>query len=230
MNNQRRRDRFFLSFMIILPLFLTVTNIAFVNASENKTLTKEDRVAMGNHLFETKQCSYCHNNENVKKEQVPDLERWKELSSPVLWAAIMWNHVPEMVKAFTEAKKGIPKFENDELIYIFESLNTASEKHAQTKFAGNASRGSFLFSYLGCKVCHSINGEGGRVGPSLSGIAKNGGDVLRFASQLLSHAPYMCDKIEMQNMYWPMLQGNEIAHLFEYFKSVSNSVELRRSR
>lgn len=222
MKNKRRRD-FFLNPTIFLPLFFIVTNIAFVNASENKILTKEERIAMGQHLFETKQCSYCHNRENVRKEEVPDLERWKELASPVLWAAIMWNHVPEMVKAFTEEKKGIPKFEKDELIYIFESLNNTNKKHPKIEFPGNASRGSFLFAYLGCKVCHSINGEGGRVGPSLSDVAKNnGGDLLRFASQLLSHAPYMSDKIEMQNMYWPMLQGNEIAHLFEYFKSISN--------
>ncbi|WKZ18896.1 MAG: c-type cytochrome [Candidatus Jettenia sp. CY-1] len=222
MKNKRRRDSFFLSFTIFLSLFLSVTNITFVSASEKKTLTKEERVEMGKRLFETKQCSYCHNGENVKKGKVPDLERWKELSSPVLWAAIMWNHVPEMVKAFTEERKGIPKFEKDELIYIFEFLNSSDEKNAKIKFPGNASRGAFLFSFLGCKTCHSINGEGGSVGPSLSDGSKYGGGVLRFAGQLLSHAPYMSDKIEMQKMYWPMLQGNEIAHLFEYFKSVSD--------
>ncbi len=206
-------------FMVIVLVF-TFSGIL----TANPLLSEKERLEKGKELFETKTCAYCHsiNNDGGKKTG-PDLGKWESLKSPVLWAAIMWNHVPEMTKVFNEKKISYPAFTGDEIDFLFEYIHSQSELKGSTySFPGDADRGAFLFQYLGCIQCHSVNNKGGKISVDLSTIAINAKSDSELAARMITHAPYMGKEAAMQNLYWPKLQGNEIAHLFLYFKSLTD--------
>lgn len=212
--------RYFKPGIIFIILFLTVV-IKPTSGDETKTLSPEERIVLGGELFESKRCSDCHTTVDGEKKDGPDLRKWKDLSSPTLWAAIMWNHVPEMVKTFKEEGIVYPEFQGEDLTYIFEYIHSFSDVKESYTFSGDKDRGAYLFSFLGCKQCHVIKGKSGKRGPNLKETANSIDTDSEFANQMLSHVPYMCKKAEKQKIYWPMLQGNEVAHLFEYFKYIS---------
>lgn len=207
-----------LSFFMIVGLlcFFFTTNLI---AKEH--MTEQERINAGKKLFESKNCSFCHSIHGKGGTLGPDLEKWESIKSPVLWAAIMWNHIPGMIKAFKEKKIDYPYFKGDEIAYVFEYIHSRAKQVGGTiAFPGDEERGAFLFQYLGCRQCHSVNKKGGVIGPDLTEIANQVKSDNELAGRMISHAPYMSEQAEMQKLYWPRLQGNEIAHLFAYFKSL----------
>lgn len=212
----------YLKIVSFCSILLLIIAIQTANAEDKKDMSKEARVSVGEELFVTKKCSHCHDMDKEKETKGNNLRKWEELASPILWAAIMWNHVPDMVKAFRDEKINFPEFVGNELTYIFEYIHSFSKEKGEFKFKGDKNRGAFLFKFLGCKKCHVVKGKGNDDGPNLGEIAKNIDTDSEFANQLLTHVPAMCKKGKEEKLYWPMLQGNEVAHLFAYFKSVKD--------
>ncbi len=209
----------FAPLLVILSLAFMLSSVI---ADDTAPTAKEERVKAGKALFETKKCSHCHTMEDgEKKDEITDLRKWKELASPTIWAAIMWNHVPEMVKSFKEENIVFPEFEGEELAYVFEYIHSFSEEKHSHKFTGDKDRGKYLFKFLGCKKCHVVKGKSNDKGPNLKDISKNIDNDREFATQMLAHVPHMCKTAKKQKLYWPVLQGNEVAHLYAYFKYIS---------
>ena len=209
--------REFLVFSLSFVFILCVSSL--LNAKT--PVSMEERIEAGKGLFQSKNCSYCHSIHGEGGNAGPDLAKWESLESPVLWAAIMWNHVPDMIKTYNEKKIDYPDFEGEEIAYIFEYIHSVSEQKGGTiAFPGDENTGAFFFQYLGCKQCHAINDDGGELGPDLANVASMVKSDGEFAGLMIKHAPYMSRHAEMQRMLWPKLQGNEMAHLFVYFKSL----------
>ena len=80
----------------------------------------------GKVLMEIKHCSKCH--PIVKEGAKGDLSPWGMYMNPILWAQMMWNHVPQMEQEMK--KKGLPlvEFKGNEMVDIIAYIRSLSSK------------------------------------------------------------------------------------------------------
>jgi mono/diheme cytochrome c family protein len=65
---------------------------------------------------------------------------------------------------------------------------------------GDADRGKEVFRTQNCAVCHSINGEGGRIAPDLGQGVERGFSPYVMAGLLWNHAPVMWAAMERKGL------------------------------
>ncbi len=206
--------------IVIIGLICGLLFLAGLDVKAEKRLTKEESVAAGKALFKSKSCSHCHSLRNIKDSIGSNLLRWKNIESPMLWAAIMWNHAPKMAIALDDEAVEYPTFEDDEFANIVAYINSFTDEPGRYKCKPDENKGKFLFQYLGCAECHSIRGKGGSVGPDLAYVTETINNDYVFVGMLLSHAVVMSKTANTRKVPWPRMQGDEVAHIFAYFKSV----------
>jgi len=73
----------------------------------------------GKIIFTKRQCNLCH----VKGSKKLDLSSLKGQISPILMAAMMWNHGPEMLEKMRKAKVPWQKIDGKEMVDLMEYLN-----------------------------------------------------------------------------------------------------------
>lgn len=93
----------------------------------------------------------------------------------------------------------------------------ASARNADPK------EGMNVFSSKGCVRCHSLLGEGGKVGPDLSRVPSSG-DSLELAAAMWSHGPLMWDRMSLHQIKMPRFEGQEMEDLFAYL-SITASLD-----
>ena len=120
--------------------------------------------------------------------------------------------------------KGIarPTFRDVELRDLIAYLKAASPARAEEPLyvlPGRADEGHRLFRDKGCILCHSVQGEGGRVGPDL---AKRGlhQSLTQFAATMWNKAPAMMKAMQARGVSVPRLQAGEMADLVAYLYAV----------
>lgn len=82
---------------------------------------------------------------------------------------------------------------------------------------GDARRGKELFSARNCIVCHSVNGEGGRIASDLGKVGERGFSPYHLAGLLWNHTPAMWEAMQTKGIGAPVLSEQEVADLFAYF-------------
>ncbi len=82
---------------------------------------------------------------------------------------------------------------------------------------GDAVRGAAVFQTRGCVRCHSINGQGGKVGPDLGSGTGRGLSPFVLAGLLWNHAPAMWAAMEKSGIPRPELSEQDAADLFVFF-------------
>jgi cytochrome c2 len=179
-------------------------------------------VEAGRHLFAEKKCVLCHQVGGTGGVVGPNLDFLKQFGSPILIAAEMWNHGPAMADAMRA--KGIvrPTFRDTELRDLIAYLKAASQARAEEPLyvlPGRADEGHLLFRDKGCILCHSIGGEGGRVGPDLAerGLHRS---LTQFAAAMWNKAPAMTKEMKARGISVPRLQALEMADLVAYLYAV----------
>ncbi|MGV6819212.1 MAG: c-type cytochrome [Parvularcula sp.] len=102
--------------------------------------------------------------------------------------------------------------------------STASSPDASSSevdISGSPQRGREKFVTLGCVQCHSVNGVGGKVGPSFDGFSDEGAiDPIDFASWMWEDADLMVPLQEMELGYRITLNGEDIRDLAAFASSV----------
>ena len=91
---------------------------------------------------------------------------------------------------------------------------------AQQTFPENPVQGARLFSEKGCFRCHSILGQGGRIGHDLGKIQLKG-TRLNVASALLNNARTMEEKMQELKIVRSHLTGEEVERLIAYLYYVN---------
>ena len=172
----------------------------------------------GEKLFAAKGCGQCHEVGGQGGRVGPGLDFLKRADSPVLIAAAMWNHGPEMAEAMQARGIVRPTFEGKELVdliaYIVSAARDGAGETAQI-VPGTPERGQRLFSEKQCILCHSVSGKGGKVGPQL-GQHGHHVSLTRFAALMWNHGPRMWVKMKERGIQMPRLTGQEMADVLAY--------------
>lgn len=184
-------------------------------------------VEVGERLFEEKRCVVCHQVGLHGGVVGPSLDHLGQFGSPILVAAAMWNHGPDM-QDMMEAK-GIerPIFSGSELtdlIAYLESMSPPTLAGPLYVLPGDADRGRLVFTESSCGECHSVRGTGGRAGPDL---ARRGvdWDLTQFAAAMWNKAPRMTAQMTERGIDVPQIDAAEMADLVAYLYSVQYFAE-----
>ncbi len=105
-------------------------------------------------------------------------------------------------------------------ILWFLVLGLAAYGASRTLPLGDARRGLEVFRARQCVLCHSINGEGGKVGPDLGRSVGRGFAPHRLAGLLWDHAPGMWEAMRKRSLPVPEVSDQDAADLFAYLYAV----------
>ena len=169
----------------------------------------------GEALFTAKGCATCHG-VGGRGGSIP-LDWIKRVSSPVLVAAAMWNHAPQMGEAFKRAGIARPTLTGKELLDIIAYVGSASTDSGPTQqvVPGTPERGRAMFAEKRCAECHAVGGTGPRVGPDL-GRPGHHLSLTEFAARMWNHAPAMMAKMKERHVEVPTLAGQDMADVLAY--------------
>ena len=158
----------------------------------------------------------------------PNLDFLEQFGSPFLIAAELWNHGPAMAEAMRDNGIARPTFNDAELRDLISHLNATSQTRSEEPFyvlPGRADEGRRLFRDKGCILCHSVGGEGGRVGPDLAQRELHR-SLTQFATAMWNKAPAMMKEMKARSIEVPRLQASEMADLVAYLYAVRYLAEL----
>lgn len=171
----------------------------------------------GERLFTAKGCVQCHAVGGKGGSVGPALDALRRANSPVLVAASMWSHGPQMAEAMRARRIERPTFRGNELVdliaYLVASGRDTSGETAQV-VPGTPERGEKLFQDKRCAACHTIGGKGGKVGPEL-GRAHHV-SLTEFAGLMWNHGPAMWARMKERGIQVPQLTGQEMADIVAY--------------
>jgi mono/diheme cytochrome c family protein len=184
----------------------------------------KEEIRRGFALFHSYGCAQCHQKVGNGRGNGPDLSRVARWSSPLIGAAVMWNHISLMDKAMKEQKLSWPQFKGGDIRAIFAYLHSINrEKIKITPYQGGKSMGRRAYAEAGCQTCHGRPNNGGRIGPDLGKIAWRTKDEEEFANRMLSHGPPMLDIAKKAGLIWPTLTGHKIVNIFTYLQALDTS-------
>jgi mono/diheme cytochrome c family protein len=184
----------------------------------------------GETLFAAKRCVSCHAVGGRGGLVGPELDALKRANSPVLVAAAMWNHAPQMNEAFAQTGIARPMLEGKELLDLIAYVVAAGGSdrgQTQQVIPGTPARGRGLFTEKKCAACHAVGGKGPRIAPDL-GRAGHHISLTEFAARMWNHAPAMTAKMKELKIDVPKLSGQEmadiLAHLYtsRYFEPTAS--------
>lgn len=178
--------------------------------------------AAGRRLFAGKQCVVCHQVGGIGGVVGPNLDFIGQYGSPILVAAAMWNHGPAMTEAMRSRRIERPTFRESELLDLIAYLKSASPAPVEGPLyvlPGRAAEGRRLFAEKRCLACHSMAGQGGRVGPDLAERAVHR-SLTQFAAAMWNKAPAMLQAMKTRGIPVPHLTAAEMADLVAYLYSV----------
>ncbi len=197
--------------------------LAFIRGSalsdvRERTFAPPGNADSGKALFTSKGCIRCHSIYGSGGTVGPDLGKIGLSRSVTEVAGLMWNHAVKMWGKMKELGIPIPRFEENEMADIFAYLYQVGYLGER----GDASRGKMAFSQKKCKVCHSVNGVGGDVGPDLAKSPVTASPV-SLASAMWNHAATMYELMRSRGIAWPIFRGSEISDIIAYIRTAKKT-------
>lgn len=181
----------------------------------------KEKIRSGHELFYTYNCVNCHTTGGNIRYIGPDLSRMTVWASPILGAAVMWNHIPIMAKTMNDQKISWPNFKGEDITDIFTYLHSLNRQEGSIySYRGQAYLGRELFISSGCQACHGSPFVGGGMGPDLGKIVWQMDNENEFATRMIRHAPKMVVMAKNVGIMWPRLTGNEIANIYAFLQTL----------
>lgn len=184
-------------------------------------------VEVGKRLFREKKCVVCHQVGTYGGVIGPSLDHLSQYGSPILVAAAMWNHGPEMMELMRDRGIERPTFSGSELtdlISYLESVAPQPLEGALYVLPGSAEEGRVLFTEKHCIECHAVQGVGGRIAPDLSRFGAQRG-LTEFAAAMWNKAPKMIAAMRRREIAVPRMGGGEMADIVAYLYSIQYFAE-----
>jgi cytochrome c2 len=174
----------------------------------------------GSRLFTAKSCAQCHAVGGRGGTVGPALDGFKRSRSPVLMAAAMWNHGPQMAAAMNARGITWPTFRRTELADLVAYIATAAQDQggeAAPVVPGAPEHGEKLFVDMGCATCHPVGaGKSPTAAPRLATEA-HGVSAGEFAGLMWNHGAKMWAAMRQRGLTTPpRLTGQEMADITAY--------------
>jgi mono/diheme cytochrome c family protein len=183
--------------------------------------------AGGRRVFNDKRCVVCHQVEGTGGVVGPNLDFLRPFRSPIFVATAMWNHGPQMMDAMRTRGITRPSFTGAELRDLIAFLAPGSGGPVEGPLyvlPGRPDAGRQLFTEKRCIECHSVRGQGGRVGPDLAERAVRR-SPMDFAAEMWNKAPSMLAAMKQRGITLPQLRPEEMADIMAYLYSVGYFAE-----
>jgi mono/diheme cytochrome c family protein len=174
----------------------------------------------GSRLFTAKSCVQCHAVGGRGGGVGPALDGLKRSSSPVLMAAAMWNHGPQMAAAMNIRGITWPTFRGTELADLVAYIAATAQDQggeAAPVVPGTPERGEKLFVDKGCATCHPVGaGKSPTAAPRLVTQAHRV-SAGEFAGLMWNHGVKMWAAMRQRGLTTPpRLTGQEMADITAY--------------
>jgi mono/diheme cytochrome c family protein len=168
----------------------------------------------GRKVYADKRCGKCHAIDGVGPRIGPDLGKPpKEPQTITQIAGTMWNHAPSMRRMAREEGVRWEPFKDSEMRDLIAFLYFLRMQDQP----GDIRRGRRLFDRKGCGACHTLGGEGGKMGPDLSRWRRYVSPIL-WAEIMWEHAVEMEEKMRELGLAWPRFRGNEMVDLIAFIR------------
>jgi mono/diheme cytochrome c family protein len=178
--------------------------------------------ARGASAFTAKGCAQCHALGGAGGAVGPALDGLRRLDSPVLLAAAMWNHGPQMAEAMAARGVAFPTFRGTDLADLLAHVAAAARDGGAGRAAvvpGSPERGEKEFAEKGCVGCHPIGtGKGG--GAPRLGTRSHHVSATEFAGLMWNHGSRMWGAMKARGTPPPQLGGQEMADIAAYLYTV----------
>ncbi|MBI3004414.1 MAG: cytochrome c [Ignavibacteriales bacterium] len=179
----------------------------------------------GRIVFEEKKCIGCHAIGGYGGTAGPDLSREQYFGSVLELASIIWNHTPQMNRKFRQLRMDRPKLTENEMLDLLGFLYYLRYLGEP----GSVANGKRLLDSKGCITCHSVAGQGGKVGPDFKTIQRYSAP-LYMVQAMWNHGPAMQEQIKKGKTKYPILTGQDMVDVAAYLRQVSSAdVEVRMS-
>jgi len=192
--------------------------IAFVSHGAQRKAANTEEAAgnaeRGWSVFQSR-CMQCHSVNGKGGKLGPELGPQNELPlTNAQFAAVFWNHAPQMLKQSKDAGIPAPVFQGQEMTDLLAFL--ASLRYFEP--TGTAAVGAKVFADRGCAACHGSLAEGTASGPPLKAGAAPF-TAVSFTAALWQHGPNMVDRSIKMGMPWPTLQPTDIGDLVSFLNA-----------
>jgi mono/diheme cytochrome c family protein len=171
----------------------------------------------GEVVFQQKGCVQCHSVRSSGSKSAPELS--KIASGGNEWMSAMWNHADAMLDPITKVLGRWPQFKGNEMSDLVAYVNGDAVAERGNQVHGKAERGWNVFQSK-CMRCHSVQGEGGNLGPELGPEHKLPLTTPEFASVLWNHAPAMLQLGQERGIALPTLERTEMPDLVAFLASL----------
>jgi mono/diheme cytochrome c family protein len=180
------------------------------------------RPDVGRRLFAEKRCVVCHQVSGVGGVIGPSLDAVRLSASPIALAAAMWNHGPQMTEIMRTRGIARPTFQGRDLADLVAFVGAAAPSarpEPAPVLPGRSTEGRRLFAEKRCIDCHSVRGQGGRLGPDLAERTRQM-SLTDFATAMWNKAPAMIEAMKARAVPVPGIKPEEMADLLAYLYSV----------
>jgi cytochrome c2 len=169
-------------------------------------------------VFAAKQCDRCH----VPRRQSgvgPPLEQLRRPQGALELAGRLWNHVPAMFTALKQEDLAWPTIGESEMADLMAYLGAEPARDPTPDLI----KGQIALVHQGCLKCHSLKGEGGRVGPDLAARRAAYESPAAWASTMWTHTPRMAAVAVERGILYPRFSGDEMGNLIGFLRSVAGA-------
>jgi cytochrome c2 len=203
------------SLISIVPLLLSALLSGAASAGPAQLTTPPGSVVRGERLLTTNGCLNCHSLSGAGGTRGPDLAiPSKTAGTPALFAASLWNHMPEMLADFAASKSAPvvlkPTDAPDLFSYFYATLYFSPR--------GDAKRGGSVFVEKQCSSCHSEILDT-RPGKSFVETWMDVKDPSVWAERMWNHATQMDSATSNRGLRWPTMSDQEVADLVMFLST-----------
>ncbi|MBI5629079.1 MAG: c-type cytochrome [Candidatus Rokubacteria bacterium] len=170
----------------------------------------------GRVVFSGKQCIRCHVPQ-AEKGVGPALEELRRPQGAFQLAGRLWNHAPAMFALLQKERVEWPEIAAVEMADLMAYLGADPSRDA----APDLLQGQAALVRKGCLKCHSLKGEGARIGPELSERRALYDSASVWAARMWTHSPRMAAKAAEHGLLLPRFAGEELGNLISFLRSAT---------